>query len=1230
MFRSVTLALAWCVLCLAASMAPADPPSRIFRAEGPRGSPRFSPDDERSRITASADVVTPHIKWGKPWARGPLRVLAIAHMEAGRWPVELSQRFDFQVTTVYTHSRDKLGVLPDDPDHGSAGCVNQRPADVEARLLQAMNQPVDVVISDVPVSTLGPKVTERVTRLLERGVGYVGPTAGLPLGRRARDEEAERDMIGAAVPIAGLRAICPTLERLRSENMARLWDGGKLGRVADLSGFVWDEPPLDPGRLQYLWLVDLPWEAWCSLTGRAALWSARRLPAATTLHVSWPGEPVRWSGLPRRLPVEVRAGETVTVRVWDADGRLQHQGNGSTIPRLPAGRYFVGLQRRSAQGIADWAFGSIEVLANQRIALIALDSPHKRPEDRITAVVTLAHEPEKGSTLQLEVVDNYGRCICSHSVPARKEVRFVAELSESLHIYNYVQAKLFDARGQLLHEARHAFYIRQPGPPRDELSTLVFGPDGRYPSRRIVLQRFVEMGMNAGLNGQGLALANVHPVKYDFRLVVGADESGYVAPSIASPSYIQQVQAQISKAARELAPFSPLFYYLGDDVRYLSYGEDGGWNPEIQASFAEWAKRSYGDLDRVNRAWETAYRSFDEIEPVRLADALAAVRDAKQPRYGPLCHWVEHQLHTDQLFTSFHRSLGEAISQVAPDIPSNIGSFVVGWTPPGSGFDFWQLAEGRQLAFQYPNPWVHEIFRSALAPNALHGTWYGGYGLYNYPPSYLDQDFLPWWSVFHGINVHGLYYGGISAAWFDERLLGADLTFMPGVAKIVAHHEELRKGLAKLLFDARRVTDGVAIVYSPESIHASAVFDRGLPKAPEWEGQDTGSDLFIYMQCWEGLMHLLGDLGLSFDVVPSSQLRDGQLRKRGFRLLVMPLNLRVTAAEAEAIRRFVSEGGVLIADAFPGLFDERCRADHPGVLADVLGVGFVGGIPDAKVRREAAAAEGGAKLPQVVADAGITLAGAQAKGETDGGTPIFLVHQYGRGRAILLNVLARDYQIWRTAGTEMPFRQAVGQLLTDAGIEPYPEVKCVVGAGEPSAHPLQVTEVHRYELGGARYVGLLGHHKLRPDDVIYMADLRPKPVSITFDGPWHVYEMRSGMYRGHTDAIEDIIYPAQAELYALLPYEVRDLKVQAQWEPGAVILSAEIIPGESGTERVPHVFHVELTDPAGIQHSELARNIVAPSGRCHERFFLGYNTKPQGWRISVRDVASGMRRTVAL
>ena len=180
--------------------------------------------------------------------------------------------------------------------------------------------------------------------------------------------------------------------------------------------------------------------------------------------------------------------------------------------------------------------------------------------------------------------------------------------------------------------------------------------------------------------------------------------------------------------------------------------------------------------------------------------------------------------------------------------------------------------------------------------------------------------------------------------------------------------------------------------------------------------------------------------------------------------------------------------------------------------------------------------------------------------------------------------------------------------------------------GEKRSYPVRVTEVHRYELDGGRYVGLLRHHKLRPDDNVHMADLRIKLVMIHFDQPWHVYEMRSGIYRGHTDVVEDLIYPAQAELYALLPYEVRDLDIEAQWDSVAITVSGQI----SADEPVTHVFHIELSDPQGRVRGELNRNTVASQGRFQERFFVGYNEQPQGWSISVRDVASGLDRTVTV
>ena len=472
--------------------------------------------------------------------------------------------------------------------------------------------------------------------------------------------------------------------------------------------------------------------------------------------------------------------------------------------------------------------------------------------------------------------------------------------------------------------------------------------------------------------------------------------------------------------------------------------------------------------------------------------------------------------------------------------------------------------------------------------------------------------------------MHALYTASMSSSGqANNGLVPADFSSFPGFRKIAAHHQELKKGIAKLLFNSNRVTDDVAILYSPASLHLSAVFDKGLPKLPEWKTQMTGSDLFIYMQCREGLALMLSDLGLSYDVVPTSLLSSDQFFDRGFRVLVLPLNLRLTAAEANTIRKFVQTGGVVLADVFAGLFDEFCQTDHPGVLADLFGVDFPGGIASEQVQLATCTTQDGTELGRLVADGGIQLSTATAHGTTASGTPILTFNRYGSGSAIMLNFLARDYQIWRTAGTELAFRKALNGLLAEADIESYPQVKCVMNFGDKESYPVRVTEVHRYELDGGRYVGLLRHHKLRPDDNVHMADLRLKPVLIHFDQPWHVYEMRSGLYRGHTDVVEDLIYPAQAELYALLPYEVRDFDIAVQYDSAAIMIRGNV----SVDKPVTHVFHFELSDPQGRVHGELSRNIVAPQGRFQERFFVGYNEHPQGWSITVRDVASGLERT---
>ena len=103
-----------------------------------------------------------------------------------------------------------------------------------------------------------------------------------------------------------------------------------------------------------------------------------------------------------------------------------------------------------------------------------------------------------------------------------------------------------------------------------------------------------------------------------------------------------------------------------------------------------------------------------------------------------------------------------------------------------------------------------------------------------------------------------------------------------------------------------------------------------------------------------------------------------------------------------------------------------------------------------------------------------------------------------------------------------------------------------------------------------------------------------------------------------------VLLPSTVVVLRSLPY------VRCQWTAGAIVLSAGIIPGGSGIIPDTHVFRVEFTDPDNRVRPELAQNIVAPKGQFTKRFFMGYNTAPQGWRVKVRDVASGTVRECVL
>ena len=1203
-----------------------EPPGDLFKTFGHGGRAGYqASDDDIRRVTALADVTTPHIVFAKPLAGGPLRVLAIAHKSLGRWPIELAQRFDFDVDTVYCHSEKSLGA----PE--TMTFFAQRTADIEARLLQAMNRPVDVVVSDISVAALGEKVAARLKELMLAGTGYVGFVDAPELGSAAPPLAEQTALVSAAVPVGGLRLLSATFETPENaaEQIVVLRQGQSGERAALMAGYPRDDKAPEPGRLQYAWLPRMEQEAWCSLTGRAMLWAARRLECASALVSALPAHELERSALPCRLSLNATLG-TVQLRIWDADGRPRHEASADDVPVLPCGRYFLTLQQVSEEGVLDWAFGWFDVRDAVGIGEIRLDSDRKRPGERVDATVTVRGTPPEGSSVLFEILDNYGRCVSREVRPAKATMQFSGDSAQSLHLYNYANAKLLGPDGSTLDESRRAFVLAHPNPPTDDISLMVWEGGASFkPRLRQILTRFSELGIDATLNGTqddtafASAIANMHMVPYVTRVhPAEVSEEGLRSPCLTNPAHNDPLRTQLVETTKALKDYAPLSYSLGDDQSYLRAGQEGCWSPTCRQAFSEWAQKQHGSLDEVNAAWSTGYSDFAEIEPIRRAEALAGL----DTDLGPLCHWVDHQVFIDSVVANWHRDMADAIEQEDPNAVAWYDCTIEGWMRPGSGFDFWKLGSLSRFCVQYPNPIVHDVLRETASPEAYHGTWYGGYGIYNLYP-YYDADTQPWWGLFRGINLHGLYYGGTGPSYFDERLLGADLGLMPMIERLFVTIDELRAGIAKLVLNAERQHDAVTITFSRPSNHMTLVMPQDLPAAPEWEGQCTGSPDFVYMQHWEAMSALVSDLGLSYRVARCSDLADPPLATAACRLLVLPLNLRISKAEAEAIRRFVEVGGVVLADAFPGWFDGRARLAH-GELGAVFGVSWEGTIPGAKAHRCTAATLSGDLLDELTVACPLTLNGAVPHALADDGTPLLLVNQFGKGHAILLNVLSRDYQIWRTLGTEGAFREAVADLLEDVGTPKSP-VRCEVKVrGDDTLRRLPGCETHRYRLGDAAYIGLVRTAKMRPDDMVFMADNRPKPVWIQFSEPAHVYDVRRGVYRGFVERLDDVMYPGRTEFFALLPYEVRGVDVQCSPIPGGTRVTAEVCTNDD-RQPTTHVFRIEVFDPKGTERRELARNVLTKQGKTRQDVFVGYGASPGQWRIRVKDVATGTIREEA-
>jgi hypothetical protein len=81
------------------------------------------------------------------------------------------------------------------------------------------------------------------------------------------------------------------------------------------------------------------------------------------------------------------------------------------------------------------------------------------------------------------------------------------------------------------------------------------------------------------------------------------------------------------------------------------------------------------------------------------------------------------------------------------------------------------------------------------------------------------------------------------------------------------------------------------------------------------------------------------DLGLQYDFINYLDVDQGRIDLNDrFKVIILPKMVCLSDREAVAFKKYVENGGVLIADSLCGIFDEHGKFRKKGVLDDLFGV----------------------------------------------------------------------------------------------------------------------------------------------------------------------------------------------------------------------------------------------------------------------------------------------------
>lgn len=864
-----------------------------------------------------------------------------------------------------------------------------------------------------------------------------------------------------------------------------------------------------------------------------------------------------------------------------------------------------------------------------------------------------------GLQMRMQVSDDLGRSLGAISAPARGERTFTFPLTDFLGKLAFVTGELVDDRGATVDQVRaKPVMVVQDLRRNKEYTALVsFGGTKHYlqdAQMRMVRGAAADTGFTwSGDVDNSLNIprgtfgvywydrgpttpAMMEKAIADYQKTGDFEALGYLTkkelykrtgdkkflqrtPSFNDPVFLKALADIVRASARNKARYNMDYYFVGDEGSLTSYGDavDFDWSPNALDDFRSWLKREYGSLQALNKQWRSNFGTWNEVVPFTTDEAK------KNRNFAP---WADHRTFMEITFARAYEVARIAALEGDPDAHIAVSGTQATNAYDGADWSRLDRVIDDFLSYDGGNQW--DMHRSFAKPKAMIGFWtgYGSHGL-------AVQNAI-WTAAIHNVlhpNIFWMY-----------SFLNPDMTYSASARDMGRAFNSLRsEGVGKLLMESTRKSDGIALYYSMPSIHAATILGYHQRSSDDDdEVQDKARLSFPANR--DGWVKTIKDLGLTFDFVSSEDVAKNPISNDRYKVLILPLTFALSSSEIQHIEDFVSRGGVVLADAAPGLMDQHCAWETSAAVSKLFGITAPASdqrnlkLVSGDIHLKLAARQFGFASNNLtdfrLAESELKASSAQALFQIGDADAAFF-HTVGKGWTIFLNTTVDQYPKKRASQFGgSGYRELIRKIFERAGVKPSIQISSA------DAKPLAQAQIVRYAFGESEILavvkdnvavaGIVGQDGVTTYKDSDLGQVAKQEITIRLPRKMYVADVRTGQQFGFSDVVHTSILVGDALVLGL---SSNKNQIAVQGSPSAK--PGEHVVFKLTSNQSPNaLIRVQTLGPDGTRLRPYSANVMLDNGSGTFTLPFALNDVPGKYTIKATDVVTGasFQKTIEL